>query len=155
MVSPLKFFSRGSADGPDWAGFLDSQARIEGTLEVPGTFRLDGALKGRILSGHSLVLGETAQVEGEIEGKSVVIFGRFHGTIRATERVEIHENAAVFADLYTPSLSLEPGGRLHGHCYLNPAGVDADPVLVPIRANAPEEPTVVPQDPARGESSAE
>lgn len=139
MESAIKFFSNSDDEGRDWAGFLDRDARVEGTLEVPGTFRLDGALKGRIVSTHTLVLGETAEVEGEIEGKRVVIFGRFHGILRATEQVEIHAGAAASGDFYTPCLELEPGGRFDGHCYLNSADAVEDPVLVPIRANVREE----------------
>lgn len=137
MAPAIKFFSRG--DGLDWTGFLDRQARIEGTLEAPGTFRLDGALRGRILSRQALVLGETADVEGEIEGQRVEIFGRFHGTLRATERVEIHAGAAVSGEVYAPCLVLEPGGRFDGHCYLSPDGEATDPLQVPIHANGHEQ----------------
>lgn len=138
MASALKFFTRG--EGPDWTGFLDREARVEGTLEVPGTFRLDGSLKGKILSNHALVLGETADVEGEIEGVRVEIYGRFRGTLRASERVQLHSGAAVTGDLYTPCLVLEPGGRFDGHCYLSADGAQADPVLIPVRATPQEEP---------------
>jgi cytoskeletal protein CcmA (bactofilin family) len=137
MASALKFFTRG--EGPDWTGFLDRDARVEGTLEVPGTFRLDGTLKGRIVSNHALVLGETAEVEGEIEGVRIEIYGRFRGTVRASDRVQIHSGASVTGDVYAPCLVLEPGGRFDGHCYLNQNGVQSEPLLVPIRANAQEE----------------
>jgi cytoskeletal protein CcmA (bactofilin family) len=138
MASAIKFFTRG--DGPDWTGFLDRDARVEGTLEVPGTFRLDGTLKGRIVSNHALVLGETADVEGEIEGVRVEIYGRFRGTLRASERVQVHLGASVTGDVYAPCLILEPGGRFDGHCYLKADGAQGDPLLVPVRANPQEEP---------------
>jgi cytoskeletal protein CcmA (bactofilin family) len=120
----------------DWTGFLERGNRVEGTLEAPGTFRLDGTLKGRIVSGQLLVLGETAEVEGEIDGERVMIYGRFRGTVRASATVEIHSEAVVSGDIYTPCLLLEPGGRFDGHCYLNPAGAATDPLHVPIRAYA-------------------
>ena len=136
MSSTLKFFTGG--DGPDWAGFLDREARVEGTLEVPGTFRFDGALKGKIVSGQVLVLGETSEVEGEIEGERVTIYGRFRGTLRASAQVEIHAGAAVAGDLYAPCLILEPGSRFEGQCYLDVAGAQTGPLLVPIRASVPQ-----------------
>lgn len=137
----FKFLKRN--DGPDWTGFLDRKARIEGTLDVPGTFRLDGALKGRIISRNSLVLGETADVEGEIEGEQVTIYGRFHGTLRAAGRVEIHAGASVTGEVYAPCLVLEPGGRFDGHCYLSADSAPSDPVLVPIRAKGQENPVIL------------
>lgn len=137
MASTLKFFTQG--EGPDWTGFLDRDARVEGTLEVPGTFRLDGTLRGRIISSHALVLGETAEVEGDIDGVRVEIYGRFHGILRASERVQLHSGALVTGDIYAPCLILEPGGRFDGHCYLNQNGEPSNSLLVPIRANAQEE----------------
>lgn len=131
MAPEFKLFGRG--DPPDWSGFLDREARVEGALEAPGTFRLDGALQGRIRSGRLLVLGETADVEGEIEGRRISIYGHFRGTLRASDQVEIHTGATVTGDVYAPCLVLEPGGRFDGHCYLNPAGAETDPLEVPIR----------------------
>lgn len=139
MKVPLILFSQGDAE-TDWTGFLDREARATGTLEVPGAFRFDGALRGRIVSRRVLVLGEAAEVEGEIEGERVAIYGRFRGTLRARERVEVHARAIVSGDLYTPCLILEPGARFDGHCYLQAPGEEAGPVLVPVRSSAPEEP---------------
>src|SRR5579884_3147480 len=135
MVLTIKFFTR---SGPDWSGFLDREARLEGTLEVPGTFRLDGTLRGRILSHHTLVLGEAADVEGEIEARRVEIFGRFRGTLRASEHVQIHTGAVVAGDVHGPCLILEPGGHFDGNCYLLQNGTASEALLVPIRANGQE-----------------
>jgi cytoskeletal protein CcmA (bactofilin family) len=137
MTPAFKLFGRG--DPPDWSGFLDREARVEGALEAPGTFRLDGALRGRIHSGRLLVLGETADVEGEIEGRRISIYGRFRGTLRAATQVEIHSGAAVAGDVYTPCLVLDPGGRFDGHCFLSQAGARTDPLAVPIRGVSTEE----------------
>lgn len=139
MNSPIRFFSD-DKEGPGWAGFLDPSVRVEGSIEVPGTLRFDGRLKGRIVSGRVLVLGETADVEGEIEGGQVIVFGRFRGTLRAA-RIEIHSGAVVSGDLFTPCLALEPGGRFDGQCFLIPPGAQDDPVLVPVRSVAREDST--------------
>ncbi|HVB99439.1 MAG TPA: polymer-forming cytoskeletal protein [Candidatus Dormibacteraeota bacterium] len=138
MESPFHLFSGGNEDS-DWTGFLEAGSRLEGTLVVPGTFRLDGALTGKILSRRLLVLGRTAEVEGEIEAERVLIYGRFRGTLRASGQVEIQSGATVSGDIYTPCLLLQPGGRFDGHCYLNPAGATADPLLVHVRANSAAE----------------
>lgn len=132
----LKFFGR--AETPDWTGFLDREARIEGQIVAPGTFRLDGKLRGRIWSGHLLVLGESAEVEGEIDGERVAIYGRFRGTVRASVQVEVHAQAIVAGDVYTPGLVVEPGGRFDGHCYLLQSNSDGEALRVAIRATPPE-----------------
>jgi len=39
-------------DGPseEWTGFIDQGVTLEGTLTVKGTFRIDGNVKGNIIS---------------------------------------------------------------------------------------------------------
>ena len=73
----------------EWTGFIDQGVTLEGTLQLTGTFRIDGNVKGNIISEQTVVLGEGAKVEGQIEGNRVVISGRFDGVIFAKGRVEI------------------------------------------------------------------
>ncbi len=75
--------------GEEWTGFIDQGVSLEGTLTLTGTFRIDGHVKGNIISEQTVVLGENAKVEGQIEGNRVVIAGRFDGVIFAKGRVEI------------------------------------------------------------------
>ncbi len=120
----LKFFSSSSADGnrpkqgDDWIGFLDRGVQLEGTLNLSGTFRIDGVVKGTIRCEQTLVLGEKAEVEGEIEADQVSVSGRFHGTVRAKTRVEILAKGVVNGEVHTPSLVIEAGGILDGRCHM-------------------------------------
>ena len=74
-------------------GFLEPGAKFEGTLETKGMFRIDSQMKGTLVSREVLILGEHAEVEGEILGNQVMISGKFQGTIRASSRVEIQAKA--------------------------------------------------------------
>ena len=71
----------------EWTGFIDQGVTLEGTLQLKGTFRIDGNVRGNIISEQTVVLGEGARVEGQIEGNRVVIAGRFDGVIFAKGRV--------------------------------------------------------------------
>ena len=42
----------------EWTGFIDQGVTLEGTLTVTGTFRIDGNVKGNIISEQTVVLGE-------------------------------------------------------------------------------------------------
>ena len=79
----------------EWTGFIDQGVMLEGTLTVTGTFRIDGHVKGNIISEQTVILGEGAKVEGQIEGNRVVIAGRFDGVIFAKGRVEIQVKGVV------------------------------------------------------------
>lgn len=129
----LKVFSRSDNDSGEWTGFLDQGVRVEGKLEFPGTFRINGHVKGTLLSEQTLILGEDARVEGQIEGDHVSIAGRFEGTIFAKGRVEIHAKGIVTGEIHTPCLVIEPGGVFDGRCHMLSEG-QSKTLTIPIRS---------------------
>jgi cytoskeletal protein CcmA (bactofilin family) len=116
-----------------WSGFLEKSVRLEGTLEFTGTFRLECQVKGTIISTDTLLLGEGAQVEGQIEGNHVVISGRFDGVIFAKGRVEIQPKGIVTGEIHTPCLVIDPGGIFDGHCHMLASSEATMPLTIPIR----------------------
>ncbi len=129
-----KWFSRSREEDPgDWTGFLEKGVKLEGKLELVGTFRLDAEMKGTLISLHSLILGENARVEGQIEGNHVVVGGRFDGVIFAKDRVEIRTKAIVTGEIHTPCLLIEPGGIFDGRCHMLAAADSSKTLTIPIR----------------------
>jgi cytoskeletal protein CcmA (bactofilin family) len=120
----------------EWTGFLEEGVKVEGRLESTGTFRIDSAMKGTLVSEDTLILGERAVVEGHILGNHVTIAGRFDGEIRARGRVEIKPDAVVTGEIHTPCLIIEPGAVFNGKCHMlaSPAPEAASPVMIPIRS---------------------
>ncbi|HXX19704.1 MAG TPA: polymer-forming cytoskeletal protein [Candidatus Acidoferrum sp.] len=128
------WFDRKRQDPSEWTGFLERGVKIEGKIETAGTFRIDSAMKGTLVSDDSLILGENANVEGEIIGNRVVIAGRFDGSIRAKGRVEIQPSAVVTGEIHSPCVVIEPGAIFDGHCHMPAPAEPAKPVTIPIRS---------------------
>jgi len=118
----------------DWSGFLDKTVRFEGTLEFSGTLRIEAQVKGNILSDQTLVLGEGARVEGQIEGNHVIISGHFDGVIFAKGRVEIQAKGVVSGEVHAPCLVIEPGGIFDGHCHMTASAAPHQALAIPFRA---------------------
>lgn len=131
---PWDWLGQSKEDGDSWTGFLEQGVRVEGTLELPGTFRINALAKGRLVSDRTLMLGEQATVEGEIDGNVVIITGKFQGVIRARNRVEIQAKAIVGGEIHTPCLILEPGGVFQGKCGVISESAESAPIMVPIRS---------------------
>jgi cytoskeletal protein CcmA (bactofilin family) len=106
--------SRG--DGATLNGFLDKGSHLKGELSFEETFRIDGKFEGRIPSGSELILGDSAEVDAEINVERLSVNGALKGTARASERIEIHPRARVTADLQTPVLRIEEGAFFQGSC---------------------------------------
>jgi len=123
------------AESREFTGFLDKGVRCEGTLEASGVFRIDAQMKGNLLSSHSLVLGEGARVEGQIEGNHVIIAGKFDGVIFAKGRVEIQARGVVTGEIHSPCLVIDPGGIFDGRCHMLAASESTKPLTIPIRAS--------------------
>lgn len=110
----------------DLNGFLDAGSFIEGALHFEDTFRLDGRLKGRVVSRGDLVVGEHGDVEADIEVGRIFVSGTVRGKVVAQHRVEIAAGGRVLADLETPSLVVEDGAVLQGQCNMSGQAAPVD-----------------------------
>jgi cytoskeletal protein CcmA (bactofilin family) len=97
-------------------GFLDKGSTFRGELEFEDTMRIDGKFDGKINSKNELIVGESAQVEGEINVGSVAISGTVKGKIKASGRIEIHRSGRVYSDIETAALIIEEGAVFEGTC---------------------------------------
>jgi cytoskeletal protein CcmA (bactofilin family) len=95
---------------------------------------VEGEVKGLLISTQTLILGEEARVEGQIEGNDVVISGHFNGVIFAKGKVEIHNRGIATGEIHSHCLVIEPGGIFDGQCHIIAPSEAARPVTIPIRA---------------------
>lgn len=97
--------------------FLGQDSRIEGTIEFSGTIRLDGNVKGRILSnGGTVIIGERAKIEAELIVDEAIVHGEVTGTIDAKERIEVKPPGCVTGDITAPVISIGNGATFNGNC---------------------------------------
>ena len=97
------------------ATFIGADASIDGTVEFKGTIRVDGQVKGKIISsGGTVVVGEKAAVDAQIQVNVAVVMGEVKGSIEAKERIEVYPPGRVGGDIKSPVLSIEPGGMFNG-----------------------------------------
>lgn len=97
-------------------GFLDQGSHFKGELSFEDTLRIDGKFEGTIRSANQLIIGETAEVDADIQVGSVSIDGTVRGTVVAKSRIEIHPHGKVFAQLKAPVLKIEEGALFQGAC---------------------------------------
>ena len=103
--------------------FLGPDARVEGTLEFQGTIRLDGNLKGKIVSSDgTVIVGEKARISADIAVGTAIVMGEVTGTIDAADRIEVYPPGRIVGDIQSPLISIEEGGRLNGSCAMKEGG---------------------------------
>jgi len=102
----------------DLNGFLDEGVEFSGELRFRDALRIDGRARGRIVSDHTLIIGETGQVDAEIDCAVVSIRGRVSGQIRGRQRIELLSGCRVKASLVAPKLVIEDGAYFEGDCQM-------------------------------------
>ena len=100
----------------DLSGFLGEGTVISGDISFPDILRVDGKVSGKVSSEKELVVGETGDVEAEIDVGILSVNGRVSGTIRVRERMTIHPRGQVRGELILekPGLIIEEGGIFEG-----------------------------------------
>ena len=116
---------------------------ITGNVASKGELHLHGQVQGDIRC-VSLVLGEKAQLEGNVVAQDVIVRGRLIGSVRALT-VTLEANSHVEADLFHKSLSLEQGTHFDG---------DSQPPVDPL-SSSPEVRSAEPQLNQKGSESVE
>lgn len=96
-----------SIDKADIKAFLGPGSRFEGKLSFDEMVRLDGSFTGEIHSSDTLMVGETAVIEGDIHVGALILSGRFTGNIVATSLVELRAPAQVEGSIAAPMLKIE------------------------------------------------
>lgn len=98
------------------SGYFGKEVVFEGKMSFEGIFRLDGRFQGEIFESGTLIVGETAVVNGKIETHTIIINGRVEGEVYAKGRAEIHPTGKFYGNLLTPILIISEGGFFDGHC---------------------------------------
>jgi cytoskeletal protein CcmA (bactofilin family) len=87
---------------------------IVGDLETEGLVRIEGRVRGTVRAGSQVLIGQGAQLEGDLHTKEAVIGGEVVGSIHATERVELQPTAVVTGNIITPRIAVMEGGKVTG-----------------------------------------
>jgi len=87
---------------------------IVGNLETEGVVRIEGRVKGTVRAGAQVLIGQGAQLEGDLHTKEAVVGGDVIGSIHATERVELQPTASVTGNITSPRIAVLEGGKVSG-----------------------------------------
>lgn len=97
---------------------LGAATRLEGTLRVDESVRIDGKLEGNLeqADGNSrwIIIGPRAEIHGDIRAQNISIAGKVIGNIVASESIELIDGCEVRGNITHQSITVEPGASVHG-----------------------------------------
>ena len=90
--------------------------KIDGTINIEGSTRIDGTVTGKLESNDSVTIGPTGSVKAaEIRAKVIIVGGKVEGNLLADEKVELQSKCEVIGDISSKSLLVEHGALFHGN----------------------------------------
>jgi len=93
---------------------LSSDVEIKGIVKFQHDLIVDGKIEGDIQSTGNLTVGENARIKAEIKTGTVIVYGKVHGNMAASERVELKASAEVIGDIKAKVLMIEAGAIFVG-----------------------------------------
>lgn len=94
---------------------VSSDLSVTGDIISNGELHIEGKVEGTIRAKR-LVIGEKAQVVGNVAGTHVTVQGRINGNVLAN-KLHLAKTASVEGNLEHNSLSIEAGATFEGKCH--------------------------------------
>ena len=111
--------SRSSEESTTISTLLGRDTSIEGTMTFKETIRVDGQIKGKLISREgTVIIGEHAVIDADIQVAVAVIRGKINGRVEAKQRIEIFAPAQVQGDISAPTVAIDSGVIFNGNCQM-------------------------------------
>jgi cytoskeletal protein CcmA (bactofilin family) len=96
---------------------LGPESTFEGKLVFNGgRVVINGTFKGEIVTDSTVMVGESARVEANIQVGALVVTGEVHGDVTAKQSVSIERPGKLRGTIDTPELMIEKGVVFEGTC---------------------------------------
>ncbi len=106
------------------SSIIGADARLDGTLTLEGSLRIDGSFKGLLICGGTLTIGPNGQLDGDLDADEVILGGKIAGTVVARRRMVLEESSTLTGDLATLKLLVSEGASFNGSCGMGENAVE-------------------------------
>jgi len=100
---------------------ISSGVKIEGTVTTNGNIRVDGEIKGDMISENNITVGESGSVNGKINASVISIGGTVTGSLEAKEKLTLTSRGKINGDIIVKAFVIEDGGLFNGNCRMGVA----------------------------------
>jgi len=93
---------------------IGSGTHFNGSLNVEGTLRVDGAVDGEVKCNGDVIIGKTGVVRASIGGRNVTVAGEVQGDMVLEGKLEISATGKVLGDIEVDKLVISEGAIFKG-----------------------------------------
>ena len=95
---------------------IGAGTKITGDIETTSDIRIDGSLKGNLVTKGKVVVGGTGNIEGKVICNNSDVSGTVDGEIIVSEILSLKSTAKIFGKIKTNKLAIEPNAIFTGTC---------------------------------------
>lgn len=89
---------------------------IKGEIVSPYDIRIDGTFEGKVQTKGRVVIGEKANVQGDIICGNIDLWGKVEGNVFVKDTLALKEGCVVNGNLHVKRLAVELGSTFNGNC---------------------------------------
>lgn len=97
---------------------ISAATKVEGNVTFTGGLRIDGAVYGDVIVPEgergTVVISESARVEGKVQVTDAIINGTIRGSLVASSGLQLEPSARIEGDITYKTLEMFPGAIVSG-----------------------------------------
>jgi len=106
----------GKSDNIKDLNLIGNGTTVEGKIKSQGSIRIDGKLNGELFANENIFVGESGDVDGALQARSITIGGKVQGTVTATEKLVLETKSKVHGEIKAAKLVIDEGAVFDGKC---------------------------------------
>lgn len=110
---------------------ISNGTKIQGDIESDGDFRIEGTVSGNVKAKGKIVIGQTGQIDGQVQCQSADISGIAKVKLEVIELTILRATSQFTGDIVTRKISIEPGAVFSGTCQMTKTAVPSQQEIKP------------------------
>ena len=99
--------------------FIGADTKVEGTLIVHSSVRIDGTVVGGVCADGTVVLSQNGQIQGNVIAENIVVAGVIDGNLTIKDKTNIEPTGEVYGDINTARILIDEQSVFQGKCNMN------------------------------------
>ena len=87
---------------------------VTGDIRAESSIRIDGKVKGKIDCKNTVNVGESGEVEGDVQAVNAVISGKVKGKLIVKQKVNLESKSSFTGELKAAKLIVDEGALFNG-----------------------------------------
>jgi cytoskeletal protein CcmA (bactofilin family) len=100
----------------NFSNLVSQETIIVGDIITNGNIRIEGKVEGIITSKNKIIIGDSAQILGDIDAGEAEVSGHIDGEIRCSGTLYLKKTAFINGDISAKKLIIENGALFNGKC---------------------------------------